>query len=85
MRLLLPTDFSPASERGEAEGARLARSLDAEIVVLHVVQELDMYGSGRAKIADLMAMRSARLTAARVHSGPGSPRSGRAACVRAAS
>jgi nucleotide-binding universal stress UspA family protein len=64
IRLLLPTDFSLASETGESEGARPARSLDAEIVVLHVVQDLDI-GSSRVKIADLMAMRTARLTAAK--------------------
>jgi nucleotide-binding universal stress UspA family protein len=65
MRLLLPTDFSPASARGEAEGARLARSLDADVIVLHVVQELHMYGRGRVKIADLLALRAARLAAAK--------------------
>jgi nucleotide-binding universal stress UspA family protein len=61
---LIPTDFSPASARAEAEAVRLARGLEVEIVVLHVVAEMHMYGSGRVKIADLMAVRSARLTAA---------------------
>ena len=64
-RLLLPTDFSSSSARGEAEGARLARDLEAEIVLLHVVAETYMYGSGRVKIAELLAVRAARLTAAK--------------------
>ena len=65
MRLLLPTDFSPSSARAEAEGVRLARECKAEIVVLHVVAEMYMYGSGRVKIAELMTVRAARLTAAK--------------------
>jgi nucleotide-binding universal stress UspA family protein len=64
VRLLLPTDFSPASAKGEAQGARLAGSLDAVVIVLHVVQEPHMYGGGRVKIADLLALRAARLAAA---------------------
>ena len=64
-RFLLPTDFSPASARAEAEGARLARSLDAELVVLHVVEEMHMYGRGRVKITELMALRAARAVAAK--------------------
>jgi nucleotide-binding universal stress UspA family protein len=63
-RLLHPTDFSRASASAEAEVARLARGLDAEIVVLHVVPEVEMYGAGRVKIADLMALRAARLASA---------------------
>ena len=63
-RLLHPADFSRASVRAEAEAVRLARALAAEIVVLHVVPEVEMYGGGRVKIADLMALRAARLTSA---------------------
>ena len=65
MRLLLPTDFSSSAARAEAEAARLARDLGAEIVVLHVVAEMHMYGSGRVKVAELLAVQAARLTAAR--------------------
>jgi nucleotide-binding universal stress UspA family protein len=43
---------------------RLARRLNAPIVVLHVVPEAEMYGAGRIKIAELMALRAARLAAA---------------------
>ena len=65
MRLLLPTDFSPSSARAEAEAVRLARRLESQIVVLHVVTEMHMYGTGRVKVAELLAVRAARLTAAR--------------------
>jgi nucleotide-binding universal stress UspA family protein len=48
-RILAPTDFSPLSERGVAEAASLARSLGAELVLLHVVEPAvmgaDLYGA----------------------------------------
>jgi universal stress protein A len=63
-RLLFATDFSPSAARAEAEAARLAKSLDAEILVLHVVPDLEMYGGGRVKIADVLALEKVRLAAA---------------------
>ena len=43
----------------------MARGLDADIVVLHVVPGVEMYGAGRVKIPDLMALRAARLAHAK--------------------
>jgi nucleotide-binding universal stress UspA family protein len=63
-RLLLATDFSRSAARAEAEATRLVRSLDAEILVLHVVPPLQMFGGGRVKIADMLAVEQARLAAA---------------------
>jgi nucleotide-binding universal stress UspA family protein len=38
-RILLPTDFSPASRRGVARGAELARHDGAEVLLLFVVEK----------------------------------------------
>ena len=42
-RILVPTDFSPQSERAWATARRLARALGAELVLLHVFVELPFY------------------------------------------
>jgi nucleotide-binding universal stress UspA family protein len=64
MKILHATDFSLISKAAEAAAARLAHALDAEIVVLHVVPELQIYGSGRVKIPHLVALKAARVAAA---------------------
>ncbi len=43
-KILAPTDFSPLSERGVAEASSLARSLGAELVLVHVVEPIVMGG-----------------------------------------
>jgi nucleotide-binding universal stress UspA family protein len=62
--VLHATDFSAAARRAEAEAAQLARRLHAELVVLHVVPGQQLYGRGRVRIADLLALERARLAAA---------------------
>ncbi len=42
-RILVPTDFSPQSERAWAMARRLARAVGAEIVLLHVFVETPLY------------------------------------------
>ncbi len=55
-RILAPTDFSSLSERGVAEAASLARSLGAEVVLLHVVEPAVMAGDlyGASAMATVM-------------------------------
>jgi nucleotide-binding universal stress UspA family protein len=43
MRILHPTDFSPEADAAEAEAARLARGLGAELILLHVSVETMIY------------------------------------------
>ena len=43
-RILHPTDFSDEAEAAEAEALRLARSLNAELILLHVSVENVLYG-----------------------------------------
>ena len=46
-RILVPTDFSPASDRALAVAIQLARGQSAEILVLHVQERaVDHYGFG---------------------------------------
>ncbi len=42
-RILVPTDFSPQSERAWATARRLARALGAEVILLHVFVEGALY------------------------------------------
>jgi nucleotide-binding universal stress UspA family protein len=42
-RILVPTDFSPCSQNALAYGAALAEKFGAELVVLHVVQDLAVF------------------------------------------
>jgi nucleotide-binding universal stress UspA family protein len=42
-RILVPTDFSPQSERAWATARRLARAVGAELLLLHVFVELPLY------------------------------------------
>jgi universal stress protein A len=42
-RLLVPTDFSPGSERAWAVARRLAGRLGAELVLVHVLVEAPLY------------------------------------------
>jgi nucleotide-binding universal stress UspA family protein len=42
-RILVPTDFSPQSERAWATARRLARAVGAEVVLLHVFVEMPLY------------------------------------------
>jgi len=55
-RILAPTDFSVLSARGVAEAAALARSLGAELVLLHVVEPVIMAGDlyGAAAMAGVL-------------------------------
>jgi nucleotide-binding universal stress UspA family protein len=43
-RIIHPTDFSAEAEAAEAEAARLARALGAELLLLHVSVEAPLYG-----------------------------------------
>ena len=45
-RILVPTDFSPASEAAWAEARRLAKALGAELILLHVTIEMPLYAEG---------------------------------------
>ena len=40
-RIVCPTDFSPTAQRAGQYAAELARSFGAEVVLLHVVPEMD--------------------------------------------
>ncbi len=68
-RILAPTDFSPLSERGVAEGASLARSFGAELVLLHVVEPAviagDLYGASAMATVIEELQGTARLALAR--------------------
>jgi nucleotide-binding universal stress UspA family protein len=42
-RILVPTDFSPASEEALRTAGELARSIGAELVLLHILVEAPLY------------------------------------------
>lgn len=46
MRILHPTDFSECAEQARALAVRLAKSLGAELVLLHVAVEAPLYREG---------------------------------------
>lgn len=46
MRILHPTDFSEAAERAQAQAAKLAPALGAELLLLHVSVETPLWGEG---------------------------------------
>jgi len=46
MKILHPTDFSESAERAQQEAIRLARSIGAELILLHVAVETPLYGEG---------------------------------------
>lgn len=51
--IIHPTDFSETAQAAEAEAIRLARALNAELVILHVAVEGMLYGEspfGRAEL-----------------------------------
>ena len=53
-RIIHATDFSTEAKAAEAEAVRLARALDAELILLHVASEAPLYreapfGMGRVK------------------------------------
>src|SRR5690554_4282176 len=43
MRLLVPTDFSDTADAALEAAARLARALDGDVVVLHVISEPPLF------------------------------------------
>jgi nucleotide-binding universal stress UspA family protein len=51
--ILHPTDFSPEAAAAEAEAVRLARALDADLVLLHVSVETPLYSETPFGAADL--------------------------------
>jgi nucleotide-binding universal stress UspA family protein len=53
MRILHPTDFSASAEAARAEAVRLARALDAELVLLHVAAEGPLYGEGMRRLREV--------------------------------
>jgi nucleotide-binding universal stress UspA family protein len=48
-----PTDFSEQADKAEHEAVRLARSLDAELVLLHVSVETPLYGETAFAMPDV--------------------------------
>jgi nucleotide-binding universal stress UspA family protein len=64
-RILHPTDFSNGARKAESEAVRLARTLDAELLLLHVVPEVYLYGRGRVKIAERLQLQAIRVAAGR--------------------
>lgn len=44
MKIVHPTDFSVEAEAAEQEAVRLARRLNAELVLVHVATETPLYG-----------------------------------------
>jgi universal stress protein A len=46
MKILHPTDFLESAERAQQEAIRLARSIGAELILLHVAVETPLYGEG---------------------------------------
>jgi universal stress protein A len=63
--ILHPTDFSRPAARAEAVAARLARALDAELLLLHVVPESSIYGGGRELLREAFRLEALRVAAAR--------------------
>jgi nucleotide-binding universal stress UspA family protein len=64
-RILHPTDFSSGARQAESEAVRLARALDAKLLLLHVVPEVYLYGRGRVNLAELLRLEAIRLAAGR--------------------
>jgi nucleotide-binding universal stress UspA family protein len=60
-RILVPIDTSPASAAALVEACALAKTLQATVRLLHVV-ELDQFGWGRAQILDESAHQSIKDT-----------------------
>jgi nucleotide-binding universal stress UspA family protein len=60
MRILHPTDFSDCAFNAEEHAVRLARSLDAELLLLHVVVEAPLYGENPFGTVDPVAFYDAR-------------------------
>lgn len=46
MKILHPTDFSACAEQARAQAIRLARALEAEIILFHVSVETPLYAEG---------------------------------------
>lgn len=63
--ILQPTDFSATAARAEAEAVAWARRVGAELVLLHVIAEPQLYGQGRVKLAERLRLQTARLMAAK--------------------
>ncbi|HSE94887.1 MAG TPA: universal stress protein [Methylomirabilota bacterium] len=53
MTLLCPTDFSECADAAQAVAARLARRLQADLVLLHVAVEAPLYHEGWASTAEV--------------------------------
>jgi nucleotide-binding universal stress UspA family protein len=53
IRIVHPTDFSSEAEVAEAEAAKLARTLDAELVLVHVSVETPLYSETGFGMEDL--------------------------------
>jgi nucleotide-binding universal stress UspA family protein len=52
-RIVVPVDFSPASQEAWALGLRVAALSDAELVLLHVVPETPLYSEGPFSISSV--------------------------------
>jgi len=52
--ILHPTDFSPCAEEARALATRLARALDAELILLHVAVETPLFREGLNRSGDLV-------------------------------
>lgn len=46
IKILHPTDFSEGAEQARDEAIRLARALDAEVVLVHVLSQTPLYAEG---------------------------------------
>lgn len=53
MKIVHPTDFSAEAEAAEQEAVRLARRLNAELVLVHVATETPLYGEQMFAMPDV--------------------------------
>ena len=53
MRILHPTDFSECAEQAEAQATWLARSLGAELILLHVSAQAPLYAEGTMRMKEV--------------------------------
>ncbi|MGH7264281.1 MAG: universal stress protein [Candidatus Rokuibacteriota bacterium] len=59
-KILHPTDFSEGAERARAEAVRLAKSLGAELLLLHVAVEAPLFREGPLSMPEVARVYAAQ-------------------------
>lgn len=67
MTIIHPTDFSEEADRAEEQAVRLARSLGAELLLLHVSVESPLYGETAFGMPDVKRIYEAQARWAEQH------------------